>query len=76
MRRQQLFSKIFAIVCNMLSRNKMQTHFLLVFLLSTPFPHPAEAVSEPKRTTYIPMTIWPPIMHRFFTIFPFLQCDN
>ena len=60
----------------MLSRNKMQTHFLLVFLLSTPFPHPAEAVSEPKRTTYIPMTIWPPIMHRFFTIFPFLQCDN
>lgn len=42
--------------------------FFLVFLLSTPFPHPAEAVSEPKRTTYIPMTIWPPIMHRFHDI--------
>lgn len=27
MRRQQLFSKIFTIVCNLLSRNKMQIHF-------------------------------------------------
>lgn len=54
--RQPLFSKIFTIVCNPLSRNKMQTHFFLVFLLSASLPHPADAFPRtirPRETTKI-----------------------
>ena len=47
--RQPLFSKNFTIVCNPLSRNKMKTHFFLVFLLSASLPHPADAFPRTKR---------------------------
>lgn len=49
MGRQQLFSKKFSIVCNPLSRNKMKTHFFLVFLLSASLPHPADVFPRTKR---------------------------
>ena len=54
--RQPLFSKKFSIVCNPLSRNKMKTHFFLVFLLSASSPHPTDAfprTKSPRETTKI-----------------------
>jgi hypothetical protein len=66
--RQPLFSKNFTIVCNPLSRNKMKTHFFLVFLLSASLPHPTDAFPRTKRPTETTKIDARPNKKRFFDI--------